>query len=194
MEVGWRMRMTDALNDLHTRETTERERDVKSLRGYLRETEASLHWAVQRRTVHIAFRGWRYCAKAERTNHLLRLHLQDLQMALEKDAARDGTRQGGSRLAVRGAFDGKSFEDLALWLRQRAGTLTAAFHMCDLNKNGQVCAVGLETGVKVLGGTKVQLQPFWRMIDTNGEGFVTKPQWLHTFLLAEFVRFGIGAA
>ena len=86
-----------------------------------------------------------------------------------------------------------SLEELALWLRQRAGTLTAAFHVCDLNKNGKVCAVGFETGIKTLGGTKVMLQPLWRMVDSGAEGSVNKAQWLHTFLLAEFVNFGIGS-
>lgn len=43
--------------------------------------------------------------------------------------------------------------------------------------------------MKTMGGTKVALGPMWRKIDSAGEGSVTKPQWLHTFLLAEFVNF-----
>ena len=48
------------------------------------------------------------------------------------------SRRAGARVAQRGAFEGRTLEDFALWLRQRAGTLTSAFHMCDLNKNGKV--------------------------------------------------------
>ena len=39
-EVAWRVRLTDALNDLHMREQEEKNRVVKQLRGHLTESEA----------------------------------------------------------------------------------------------------------------------------------------------------------
>lgn len=125
------------------------------------------------------------------------MHLQDLQLALESPYKLQ------QDCPSKRPFQGTTLVELATWLRSHVGTLSDAFRSLDLNGNGQVCRSDFEAGLQHFGGKKRltekdledpqrgSYQHLWRQLDSETVGYVTRPRFLHTLLLAEFVSFGI---